>query len=231
MMIILNFYIIASISPLNKEILTYLSFLYLLLFKIRKNLFFMILSIIFAFFCRGNFLFIILTYFTLELLIINQILKKNTVRGIYIILILSILSYITFNYDEISLSAVNDSWQGPGSLGITKIIDEFNSKYYIHFITIFIKIVGNLFGGIIKPLNNTNLEHLFNFLSQIYFLIIILILFFKKKDYLKTNEFLFLLIYCMIFSSHSFIHHRYLLPSSIIFIYFIFSKKIFIVRL
>lgn len=222
LLIIFNFYILASLSPLNKEIMVYLAILYLILFNQYKNWPLLAISIFFSFFSRGQF-FLFHLFFCL-LLVIYFYKPKFSISIAYLVCFF-ILIIITFKYENIAMSHINESFQSSKSLGITKFLDEINKQYPLHFLTIFIKIFGNLFGGLIKQPNLSNLEYILNYLSQIYFLVLVVLISIEYKKLNFKDFFIpYSITYLIIHSSHSFIHHRYIIPISISLIY-IYLKK------
>lgn len=213
-----HLYIFASLTTVNKEILTYLSILFMINYFFYQKIIFIYLSIILAFFTRFEFFVFQIIYI---LIFIN---KKKYELISNIIFTVALLIIITVSYDKYSSFYILEKMQSENSLGISMYLHELNADHYMHFLTIFVKIFGNAFGGLIKPLNYVNLEHILNYVSQICFFVLFITLIIKNYKFQNKLLIFYLLNFLIIFSVNSFIHHRYLIPSILLFI-FIFIKS------
>lgn len=196
--------IIPCLSGPNKEITGYLSILYFINFIINRKYRFIILSIVFAIFTRVE----------LVLLIILWILsfKFSHTKKIFIcVSLVFFLSLIIHYTGYIGIHKIDNDIR-EGSYGYNLLFASL-SRDGLYFITIFPKILLNLFGSL--PTSNIlNIEgySILLYLSQLYFFFLCLICFYKRKFSIRNDFFYFFLTYCIVFAVPPFVHHRYFLP-------------------
>ena len=221
-------FLINCISFPNKEVLTFISITNVLTYFFKREKIFIFFALIFSFFSRGEF-FIFNIIFITYILFINNFDNQIKSKLIYIPVI-AILIIISIYYKEISDKgiAILESFQTEKSLGISMAIHNLNLNYNLHFITIILKIFGNFYGGLIKPLEIIDLHHLLIYFDQlVFFFLTTNILFFKRKSFknIIVNEyFIYFLCICILFSSSVFLHHRYISPVIIILIIILFQR-------
>lgn len=232
----LNVYILGSFSIPNKEIFGYFAILSLVGYLISNKLYFLIFSILISLFSR-----IVLTYF---LICITFYLNFFSIFKFYLIKFFqkyiktledkksNFNTYIFYSLCGIALLlfVTNNIYiKVQGSSYILKSFNnenEFSLNLFLHelsmnglsFLTIWIKILENLFAGVFssEPLLST--ENYLNRYSEYIHLIlfITLISFFFKKRHLLKNNYLFVsvssiyLYFLIIFSMQSYIMHRYI---------------------
>lgn len=241
----INVYILGSFSLPNKEIFGYFAILSLVGYLLTKKLYFLIISIIISLFSR-----IVLTYFLFCIacyinffsifkfllvkycskLIGNLETKKLDINayifysltGLGLLLYVSNIIYIKVHGSSYILYSFNNE-------------NEFSLNIFLHelsinglsYLTIWIKILENLFAGVLssEPLLSTE-NYLNRYSEYIHlFLLSILVFFvFKNRYSLRYKKFFlsvaFIYLYFLIiFSMQSFIMHRYVAYSYPILIY------------
>lgn len=241
----INIYIFGSFSLPNKEIFGYFAILSLVGYLLTKKLYFLIISIIISLFSR-----IVLTYFLFCIAfyinffsIFKFFLVKNfsnlignletkkleinayifySLTGLGLLLYVSNIIYIKVHGSSYILYSFNNE-------------NEFSLNIFLHelsinglsYITIWIKILENLFAGVLssEPLLSTE-NYLNRYSEYIHlFLLSILVFFvFKNRYSLRYKKFFlsvaFIYLYFLIiFSMQSFIMHRYVAYSYPILIY------------
>lgn len=199
--IIFNPVVIASFSGPNKEIVGYISILYLINFILNKKIKYIFLAIIFSVFARWELLLVIGGFLTI---------RKIRYKKMFLILLVFSISLVIFYYDP-SYEHMKQKFEvRDSSLGLVSFLAELNQKG-LYILTMIPKFLINLFGDVIA-LNPFMLKGGYGLL--IYFSqVITFFLFFKlirRKIFNLNNEyFIFLLIFSFVFVIPSFVQHRY----------------------
>lgn len=249
----LNIYIFGSFSIPNKEIFGYLAILSLVGYLSSKKIYFLIFALIFSLLSR-----IVLTYFLLciafylnSFYVFKYIMVKYfekyignlndeisnlktyylySLIGLAILLFFSHVIYVRVNGSSYILYSFNK--ENVFSLNI--FLHELSLKGF-SFITIWIKILENLFGGVFssEPLLSTE-NYLNRYSEYIHLCLLSLFVFlFFKKRYALINENIFIKVtfvytyFLLIFSMQSFIMHRYVAYSYPLLVYILVILIVF----
>lgn len=236
----LNLYIFGTFSLPNKEIFGYLAILSFVGFMVSNKFYFLLFSlvlsllsrIILTYFIFCAYLYIhlfeyfkILVFYCLTLLENKYNFKNITPKlsNLYLcysltglLLLLYVVNIIYFKIDgsEYILKSFNINSEFSLNIYLNEL-----SKKGLSFITIWIKILENLFGGLISNEALISTENRLNKYSEyLHFTLVILIMisFFKNfKFFFNNRSFICIsfiyLYFLIIFSMQSFIMHRYII--------------------
>jgi len=215
-LIIANPIVISSFSGPNKEIVGYISILYLINYMLKNKLKYIFMAIMFSIFARWELLLVIIGF-----LILRKIKYRKTALFFLIVLISFVVSYYDYSYDAM----INHMPSRDNSLGFVSFLAELNQKG-LYFLTLIPKLFINFFGEIIvaNPFNLSDYSLMIYF-SQLVFLILVIKIKKRKVLNFKNQFFLFLLVFSLIFTTPAFIQHRYFIPLYPIIVILAFLKN------
>jgi len=204
--LLINPAIITTFSAPNKEILGFISILFILNYIINKRLIYILLAIVFAIFTRFELVVLIIGYLTIS--------KFNYSSKIIIIMLLLVLiSIVVYYFDYSYFHMQNRIVSRDESLGIVSYLADLNQKG-LYILTFPIKLLINLFGAILvfNPLKLDGYA-LNLYLSQLLMFVLTGLALINKSFSLRHNKYyLLFLLYSFIFTIPVYIQHRYFLP-------------------
>lgn len=204
--LLINPAIITTFALPNKEILGFISILFILNYIINKRLIYILLAIVFAIFTRFELVVLIIGYLTIS--------KFNYSSKIIIIMLLLVLiSIVVYYFDYSYFHMQNRIVSRDESLGIVSYLADLNQKG-LYILTFPIKLLINLFGAILvfNPLKLDGYA-LNLYLSQLLMFVLTGLALINKSFSLRHNKYyLLFLLYSFIFTIPVYIQHRYFLP-------------------
>jgi hypothetical protein len=214
-LIFVNPALLTTLSGPNKEIVGFISILFLLNYLLNNKIKYVIFSLLFALFTRFELLMVILIF----IMFIKFEIKTRKILGLLMIVTINILIYLYPN-NLYSSFDVRES-----SLGFVSNLNYYGALGF-YFLTYIPKLLLNLFGELVT-LNVFSLKgySLYIYLSQFLFFLLTIFIIKKKRINFRNDFFCLIYIYSLVFTTPPFIQHRYFLPIYPVFILLLFYRK------
>ena len=178
--------IIGCFFGVNKEIVSFISVLFLLAYLLNKKNIFILYIVIFAFLSRFEMLLVVILFLVLK--------KYNYNRKFILSALLFLASFLIYSIDYSDTGNLLEKGARENSLGLMKFIDQLNSHGFYIF-TFFVKVPINLFSMVIVP-NFSSISG-FSLTLSSYFFLILSIIIIKKRLFKIQNDIIYFILACL----------------------------------
>ena len=207
-LLLINPLIMCQLFAANKEIFIITSLLFMLSYIYSGKKRYLLAALIIAGFSKAEFLFLIVCFLPGRRL-------SSSLRIFSLITVVVITSIIYPNLPlMVSRGEILLRGQNVSSLGVTVMLQQLAMNDYLYALGVIPKLLLSIFEGMngITAKSFIFSGQLFVFLSGVCFFIVMMVIFFKARFKIISDEVFLLCLFLLMVATVPFPHHRYILP-------------------